>query len=177
MGQQNNALGLGRRSVAGARRAARAGSGAALWAMLALPLAAAAAEPTPTTAAGAQQPAAEAQKPPEPKAVRTQGEVRIDGEVVRYTATVGWLIMKDDDGKPIARFGYTAYTRDGVQGPRATAGARSPTTAARARRRSGCTWASSGPRRVVVNDPGYAPPPPVASASTTSTACSTSPTS
>jgi len=23
------------------------------------------------------------------------------------------MIMKDDAGKPIARFGYTAYTRDG----------------------------------------------------------------
>ena len=50
---------------------------------------------------------------------RTQHQVRIDGEVVRYTATAGWLIMKNDEGKPIARFGYTAYTRDGVEDLRA----------------------------------------------------------
>ena len=38
-----------------------------------------------------------------------------------YTATAGWLILKNDEGKPIARFGYTAYTRDGVERPRAAA--------------------------------------------------------
>jgi len=48
--------------------------------------------------------AAETAKEPEPKFSRTQHQVRIGGQVIRYTATVSWLIMKDDVGKPIARF-------------------------------------------------------------------------
>jgi hypothetical protein len=91
-----------------------------------------------TRLASAQAAPAEAPKPtpsPEPAASKTQHQVEIAGQVVRLrsTATAGWLIMKDDANKPIARFGYTAYTRDGVP--------------------------DLG-RRVVVNDPGYAPPPP-----------------
>src|SRR5512139_2208161 len=69
----------------------------------------------------ASQPAADAARTPiaepEPKQSRTRHEVRIAGETIRYTATVGWLIMKDDAGKPVARFGYTAYTRDDSKDP------------------------------------------------------------
>ena len=46
----------------------------------------------------------------------TEHSIRIDGERVDYTATVGWMIMEEDD-KPIARFGYTAYQRKGDYGP------------------------------------------------------------
>ena len=45
----------------------------------------------------------------------TQHQVTIDGKVVKYTATAGWLILKDPEDKQIARFGYTAYTLDGVK--------------------------------------------------------------
>ena len=90
---------------------------------------------------------------------RTQHQVRIGGEVVRYTATAGWLIMKDDEGKPIARFGYTAYTRDGVEDL-----ARRPVMFAyNGGPGSSSIWLHMGilgPRRVVVSDPGYSPPPP-----------------
>ena len=117
-------------------------------------------------AVAATQPAAPAESPkpaptptPEPAASKTQAQVQIGGEVVRYTATAGWLIMKDDAGKPIARFGYTAYTRDGVQDLR-----RRPVTFAfNGGPGSSSIWLHMGvlgPRRVVVNDPGYAPPPP-----------------
>ena len=96
---------------------------------------------------------------PEPKSSVTRGEVRIGGQVVRYTATAGWLIMKDDGGKPIARFGYTAYTRDGIKDR-----ARRPVTFAyNGGPGSSSIWLHMGilgPRRVVVNDPGFAPPPP-----------------
>ena len=158
MSEQINTPGRGRGSVAGARRVARAGSRAALWVVLALPLAGGAAETT-AAATDAQKPAAEAQQAPEPKAVRTQGEVRIGGEVVRYTATVGWLIMKDDAGNPVARFGYTAYTRNGVK----DLGRRPVMFAYNGGPGSSSIWLHIGilgPRRVVVNDPGYAPPPP-----------------
>ncbi|HEX9207390.1 MAG TPA: hypothetical protein VF851_04080, partial [Steroidobacteraceae bacterium] len=118
-----------------------------------------AAESTAPAGEPAKPVAAETVREPEPKFSRTQHQVRIGGQVIRYTATVGWLIMKDDAGKPIARFGYTAYTRDGV-----TDVARRPVMFAfNGGPGSSSIWLHMGilgPRRVVVNDPGYAPPPP-----------------
>lgn len=51
---------------------------------------------------------------PEPLHAESSGSVRIDGTTIDYTATAGTLVMKNDDGQPIAHFGYTAYIRDGV---------------------------------------------------------------
>lgn len=51
---------------------------------------------------------------PEPLHAESSGSVRIDGKAIDYSATAGTLVIKDDDGEPIAHFGYTAYTRDGV---------------------------------------------------------------
>jgi carboxypeptidase C (cathepsin A) len=58
----------------------------------------------------------EAQAPaPEPEIlhVESEGSVRIGGRSIEYTATAGTLEMKDNDGKPIAHFGYTAYVKKG----------------------------------------------------------------
>jgi carboxypeptidase C (cathepsin A) len=111
---------------------------------------------TPVTEA---KPAVDAAPPPEPRSSRTQHKVRIGGEVVRYTATAGWLIMKNDEGKPIARFGYTAYTRDGVEDL-----ARRPVMFAyNGGPGSSSIWLHMGIlglRWVVVSDPAYSPPPP-----------------
>jgi carboxypeptidase C (cathepsin A) len=106
---------------------------------------------------------AEAPKPPaekpEPKSHATKHTVRIDGQPVAYTATVGWTVLEDDKGQPRARFGYTAYTRDGVADP-----AKRPILFAfNGGPGSSSIWLHMGilgPRRVVVNDGGYAPPPP-----------------
>ncbi|MFO7587347.1 MAG: carboxypeptidase [Gemmatimonadota bacterium] len=96
---------------------------------------------------------------PEPEASVTRHSVRIDGEVVKYTATAGWLIMSDEEGRPIARFGYTAYARDDVRDR-----TRRPITFAfNGGPGSASVWLHMGilgPRRVVVTDEGYAPPPP-----------------
>jgi carboxypeptidase C (cathepsin A) len=132
---------------------------ATLLAILALGGAAVVAQ-QPPPAEAARQPAPAAPAPaPEPAASKTQHQVQIDGQLVRYTATAGWLIMKNDEGKPTARFGYTAYTRDGVADVR-----RRPVTFAfNGGPGSSSIWLHMGvlgPRRVVVNDPGYAPPPP-----------------
>ena len=56
------------------------------------------------------------QEAKEPKAESsiTSHQVRIDGNTVRYTAVAGTIILKDDDGEPLATFGYTAYLKDGV---------------------------------------------------------------
>ena len=113
---------------------------------------------------------------PQPRVQRTQHELRLDGQVIKYTATVGWLILKRDefgkkegkaekDGKdpgekPIARFGYTAYTLDDVK----DASRRPVTFAFNGGPGSSSIWlhmAVLGPKRVVVKDGGYAPPPPV----------------
>ena len=86
--------------------------------------------------------------------------MRIDGQVIRYTAHAGWLVMRDGEGKPRARFGYTAYTRDDVADP-----SRRPVTFAfNGGPGSSSIWLHLGilgPRRVVVTDAGFTPPPPV----------------
>jgi len=114
----------------------------------------------PTDATQSASDAAPAPAPtPEPKSSVTRHEVRIGGQKINYTATVGWLIMKDDSGKPTARFGYTAYTRDGIKDR-----ARRPVTFAyNGGPGSSSIWLHMGilgPRRVVVVDPGFSPPPP-----------------
>lgn len=94
----------------------------------------------------------------EPRQSVTSHQIRIDGQVVRYTATVGWLIQKED-GEPVARFGYTAYTRDGNFSP----GERPLMFAFNGGPGSSSIWLHMGilgPQRVVVNDAGYTPPPP-----------------
>ena len=129
---------------------------AALLAILTLDGAAVMAQPPPAEAA---KPATPPTPAPEPAASKTQHQVQIDGQVVRYSATAGWMILKNDEGKPVARFGYTAYTRDGV----ADVSRRPVTFAFNGGPGSSSIWLHMGvlgPRRVVVNDPGYAPPPP-----------------
>jgi carboxypeptidase C (cathepsin A) len=102
---------------------------------------------------------AESDESVEPASSVTQHQITIDGQVVKYTATAGWLIMKDDKDKPIARFGYTAYTRDGSK----DLSRRPIMFAYNGGPGSSSIWLHMGimgPRRVVVNDQGYAPPPP-----------------
>ncbi len=56
---------------------------------------------------------AEAETPAEPKAMAftSDHEIQAGGERVAYTATAGTLLMRDEEGKVIAEFGYTSYTR------------------------------------------------------------------
>ena len=53
----------------------------------------------------------------EPKAesVTTQHSIRINGETIRYTATAGLAVIRNDDDEGIGLFGYTAYVKDGVE--------------------------------------------------------------
>ncbi|MGK7294783.1 MAG: S10 family peptidase [Candidatus Wenzhouxiangella sp. M2_3B_020] len=96
---------------------------------------------------------------PEPRSSVTEHEIRIDGQRIEYTAETGWLIL-ERDGEPAARFGYTAYTRDGDFPP----AERPLMFAFNGGPGSSSIWLHMGilgPERVVVNDAGYASPPPV----------------
>ena len=88
-------------------------------------------------------------------------QITLAGQTLKYTATAGWMILNDkENNEPIAQFGYTAYTLDGVK----DAFRRPITFAFNGGPGSASIWLHMGvlgPRRVVVNDGGYAPPPPV----------------
>jgi carboxypeptidase C (cathepsin A) len=50
-----------------------------------------------------------------PEYWRSHHSVRVGGQVVEYDATVGSIILRDDQQKPTGKLYYTAYTRSGVQ--------------------------------------------------------------
>jgi len=103
------------------------------------------------------EPKAASEEHPEPHQTVTEHSVRIDGEVIDYSATVGWLIM-EEEGEPIARFGYTAYLRETDQ----PLGERPIVFAFNGGPGSSSIWLHMGvlgPQRVLVNDADYAPPP------------------
>ena len=54
-------------------------------------------------------------EPPEAEAVTTAHSVRIGGTVVRYSATAGLALIRNDEDEPTGLFGYTAYVREGVE--------------------------------------------------------------
>ncbi len=107
----------------------------------------------------AEAPAAMKEEAPTPASSVTQHQVRIGGETVAYTATAGYLIVPGADEKPAARFGYTAYVRDGIddvsQRPVMFAFNGGPGSAS--------IWLHLGvlgPRRIVVADADFTAPPP-----------------
>ena len=48
---------------------------------------------------------------PEAMTFTSVHEIQVDGKRIAYTATAGTLIMRDEEGKAIAEFGYTSYAR------------------------------------------------------------------
>jgi carboxypeptidase C (cathepsin A) len=97
--------------------------------------------------------------PPEDKVVQTKHSVRIGGQEIKYTATAGMLVMKDEEGKPKASVFYVAYTRDDVsdlsQRPVMFTFNGGPGSAS--------VWlhlGAFGPRRVEMGDAGSLLPPP-----------------
>jgi len=54
---------------------------------------------------------------PEAEAVTTQHSVRIDGNTIRYSATAGLALIRDEEDEPNGLFGYTAYIKDDVDDP------------------------------------------------------------
>src|SRR5262249_38098279 len=97
----------------------------------------------------------------EPKAESsvTQHHLQAGDKSFDYTATAGTLVIRDDDDKPVANIGDTAYTRREVKNP-----AQRPIMFAfNGGPGSSSLWLHMGvlgPKRVVVADPGPTPPAP-----------------
>ena len=108
------------------------------------------------TAHSANEPA----KPTEPvdeKPVVTHHKIVVRGKTLSYTATTGFLPIKDDQGRAEARMFYVAYTLD-ASGPK-----RPLTFAFNGGPGSATIWLHMGcfgPKRVKMRPNGFMPPPP-----------------
>ncbi len=96
---------------------------------------------------------------PKPVQIVTHHSININGQQIHYTATAGTFTLKDEEDKPIALFGFTAYTKDGV-----SAGENRPVTFAyNGGPGSSSIWlhmGALGPKKVVIDDPEATPPAP-----------------
>lgn len=91
--------------------------------------------------------------------VVTHHSLTIGGQEIRYTATAGYLPMKDEKGKILARMFFIAYTKDGVTDHHT----RPVTFAFNGGPGSASVWihmGAVGPRRVALDDDGLSPAPP-----------------
>lgn len=101
----------------------------------------------------------EAQFSPQEETMVTHHTVSIGGKGYKYTATVGTLLLKEEEGKPRASVFYIAYTLDGV-----TDKSRRPLTFSfNGGPGSSSVWLHLGvlgPRRVEMDEEGFPLPPP-----------------
>jgi len=89
----------------------------------------------------------------------TNQTVRIDGKVINYKAIAGTMLLRNNDDEPIALHGFTAYLKDGVT----DAKTRPISFVFNGGPGSSSIWLHMGvigPKRVVVNDPGFTPAAP-----------------
>jgi carboxypeptidase C (cathepsin A) len=90
--------------------------------------------------------------------VQTKHSITIKGTKIDYTATAGYLPIKNDSGETEGRIFFVAYTKDGE-----AAGTRPVTFAYNGGPGSASLWlhlGTIGPRRVPMNDDGSLPKPP-----------------
>lgn len=96
---------------------------------------------------------------PKAEVSSTSHTAKIDGKLVAYKATAGTLLLRNSDDQPIALHGFTAYIKDGTTDFRT----RPITFVFNGGPGSSSIWLHMGvvgPRRVVVNDPGFTPASP-----------------
>lgn len=95
---------------------------------------------------------------PEPRTSETEHRVRIDGETVRYRATTGTRLIRNDEGKATAEIFHVAYTRENAgDGPRPVMFVFNGGPG------SSAVWlhlGTLGPRRVQFTDAEQPAPPP-----------------
>lgn len=89
----------------------------------------------------------------------TNQTVRIDGKVISYKAIAGTMLLRNDEDEPIALHGFTAYIKDGVTDSKT----RPISFVFNGGPGSSSMWLHMGvigPKRAVVNDPGFTPAAP-----------------
>ena len=98
-------------------------------------------------------------KEKEPVLSVTDHEITIGGKLIKYRATAGYLVLKDEKDKPRANIFFTAYTKLGETDP-----AKRPLTFSfNGGPGSSSVWlhlGALGPKRVVMTDKGESLPPP-----------------
>src|SRR5689334_4194367 len=101
------------------------------------------------------------EKPKEPadKLSITDGHITIHGEELKYKATAGHLILKDDANKPKAEMFFVAYEKQ----PAEEASHRALTFVFNGGPGAAAVWlhlGTAGPKRISLDHEGNAPPPP-----------------
>jgi carboxypeptidase C (cathepsin A) len=107
----------------------------------------------------ADKSSAEKKDEPKDKVWVTKHSAKLQGKDIKYTATAGKLVMKDDEGEPKALVFFIAYTKNGV----AELSQRPITFAFNGGPGSSSVWlhlGMLGPRRVKVPDDATQTPPP-----------------
>ena len=95
----------------------------------------------------------------DPPLVSTQHSVTISGQVINYTATTGYLVLRKEDETPRAKMFFVAYTKNDEANP-----AQRPITFAfNGGPGSSSVWlhlGALGPKRVLMTEQGEPLPPP-----------------
>jgi len=89
----------------------------------------------------------------------TSHTVKVDGKVISYKAMAGTMQLRNTENEPIALHGFTAYMKDGTTDFKT----RPITFVFNGGPGSSSIWLHMGvigPRRAVVNDPGFTPAAP-----------------
>ena len=89
----------------------------------------------------------------------THHELAMPGGTLKYTATTGYMIMKDEAGKARAKVFFIAYTKDGTKNP----ASRPITFTFNGGPGSSSVWlhmGGLGPKRILMDDMGGATAPP-----------------
>jgi carboxypeptidase C (cathepsin A) len=86
----------------------------------------------------------------------TRHSINLNGEIIKYTATAGYLPLRSDEGKILAKVFFTAYTKDGID----DMSERPITFAFNGGPGSASVWlhmGAFGPRKVLMTEEGLAP--------------------
>lgn len=89
----------------------------------------------------------------------TKHSLKLNGDIINYTATAGTLPIKSEDGKPIANVYFTAYIKDGIK----DIGTRPITFVFNGGPGSASIWlhmGAFGPKKVSMTEEGVAPTRP-----------------
>ncbi len=117
------------------------------------------AQEEPKPAKPEEKPAAAPVEFKEPKLSVTEHEITIGGKVIKYRATTGYLVLKDEKDKPRANIYFIAYTKLGEDDP-----AKRPLMFSfNGGPGSASVWlhlGALGPKRVVMTEKGDSLPPP-----------------